>query len=113
MGQGHGMTTFDEREKAHEKKYQTEQELAFKAKARRNHLLGLWAAEQLGLAGNAAEAYAREIVAGALAKHGDEMVVNKIAGDFAKKGVKYDEARIKLELERFAAQARKQLGVPR
>jgi hypothetical protein len=113
MGQGHGMTTFDEREKAHEKKFSSEQELAFKAKARRNHLLGLWAAEQLGLTGNAAEAYAREIVAGALAKHGDEGVVHKISDDFAKKGVKYDEARVKLELERFAAQARKQLGVPR
>ncbi len=107
------MTTFDEREKASEKKFQTEQELAFKAKARRNHILGLWAAEEMGLKGNAAEAYAREIVAGALAKHGDESVVNKIAGDFTKKGVKHDHARIRLEFERCTAEARKQLGVPK
>jgi hypothetical protein len=107
------MTTFDEREKASEKKFQTEQELAFKTKARRNHILGLWAAEQLGLKGNAAEAYAREIVAGALSKHGDEGVVNKISNDFAKKGVKHDPDRVKLELERCAAAARKQLGVPK
>jgi hypothetical protein len=107
------MTTFDEREKASEKKFSNEQELAFKTKARRNHILGLWAAEQLGLKSSAAEAYAREIVAGALAKHGDESVVNKIANDFAKKGVKHDPARIKLEFERCAAEARKQLGVPR
>jgi hypothetical protein len=107
------MTTFDEREKTQEKKFQTEQELAFKTKARRNHILGLWAAEQLGLKNSAAEAYAREIVAGALAKHGDESVVNKIAGDFAKKSVKFDRVRINLELERCAAEARKQLGVPR
>ncbi len=114
MGEwGHGMTTFDEREKASEKKFQTEQELAFKTKARRNHILGLWAAEQLGLKSNAAEAYAREIVTGTLAKHGDEGVVNKIAGDFEKKGVKHDRVRINLELERCAAAARKQLGVPK
>ncbi len=107
------MTTFDEREKASEKKFQTEQELAFKTKARRNHILGLWAAEQLGMKGNAAEAYAREIVTGALAKHGDEGVVNKIAGDFEKKGVTLDRVRINLEIERCAAAARKQLGVPK
>lgn len=107
------MTTFDEREKASEKKFQTEQELAFKTKARRNHILGLWVAEQMGMKGNAAEAYAREIVTGALAKHGDEGVVNKIAGDFEKKGVTHDRVRINLELERCTAAARKQLGVPK
>jgi len=106
------MTGFDEREKASEKKFQNDAELAFKAKARRNHLLGLWAAEQLGLKASAAEAYAREIVAGALAKHGDDGVVHKISNDFGQKGVKHDAARIKFELERCAAEARKQLGVP-
>ncbi|HZL58535.1 MAG TPA: DUF1476 domain-containing protein [Stellaceae bacterium] len=105
------MTTFDEREKGHERKFQHDQEMAFKVKARRNHLLGLWAAKHLGLAGSGAEAYARELVAAALQKRGDEAMAAKIESDFKAKGVALDAARIKLELEHSTAEAKKQLGV--
>jgi len=104
------MTTFDEREKGQERKFQHDQELAFKAKARRNKLLGLWAAERLGLTGDAVDAYARELVAMDLQKHGDHDVIEKVAGDLAKRGVNLDATRVRAELERFAAEAKRQLG---
>jgi|SRR5690348_9540635 len=107
------MTTFDEREKSYERKFQQDQELAFKAKARRNKLLGLWAAERLGLTGEAAQAYARDVVAADLQKPGDRHVVDRIVGDFAKRGVKLDATRVRVELDRFMAEARTQLGAPR
>ena len=109
------MTTFDEREKAAEAKFHHEQELAFTARARRNHLFGLWAAGALGLRGEAAENYARELMAAAFGKHGDDAVLAKIEADFkAKKvGVTLDSARIRLELDRCLAEAKKQLGVPK
>ncbi|HEX9490285.1 MAG TPA: DUF1476 domain-containing protein [Stellaceae bacterium] len=104
------MTTFDEREKGYERKFQHDQELAFKAKARRNKLLGLWAADQLGLKGEAREAYAGDVVASDFEKPGDEDIIKKVAGDFARKGVKLDAARVRAELERFAAEAKRQVG---
>jgi hypothetical protein len=104
------MTTFDEREKGYERKFQHDQELAFKAKARRNKLLGLWAADQLGLTGEAREAYARDVIAADLQKPGDQDVIDKVAGDFAKTGVNIDAARLRAELDRFAAEAKRQLG---
>jgi hypothetical protein len=107
------MTTFDEREKGEELKFQHDQELAFKAKARRNRLLGLWAAERLGLTGEAAEAYARDLVAMDLQRHGDHDVIERVAGDFASKGVKLDATRVRVELDRLMAEAKKQLGASR
>jgi hypothetical protein len=109
------MTTFEEREKGEEAKFHVEQELAFKARARRNHLFGLWAAGQLGLKGEAAENYARELMAAAFGMHGDDTVLAKINADFKAKGVAValDSARIRLELDRCLAEAKKQLGVPR
>jgi hypothetical protein len=107
------MTTFDEREQGFERKFQHDQELAFKAKARRNRLLGLWAAERLGLTGEAAEVYARDVIAADLQKPGDQNVVDKVAGDFAKQGVKLDARRVRVELDRFMAEAKTQLGASR
>ncbi|MDE2165283.1 MAG: DUF1476 domain-containing protein [Alphaproteobacteria bacterium] len=109
------MSTFEEREKGEEAKFHVEQELAFKARARRNHLFGLWAAGELGLKGEAAENYARELIAAAFGKHGDDAVLAKIDADFKAKGVAValDAARIRLELDRCLAEAKKQLGVPR
>jgi hypothetical protein len=104
------MPTFDEREKSFERKFQQDQELAFKVKARRNKLLGLWAAEHLGLTGDAAERYAREVMQADLEHPGVGDIVAKVVGDFAKKGVALDETRVRLELERCAAEAKKQLG---
>ena len=103
------MADFDEREQGFERNFEREQELAFKVKARRNHLLGIWAAGQLGLAGDAAEAYAVTIIDPASHRHGDQDIVAKIVADFKAKGVALDATRVQLELTHFAAQAEKQL----
>jgi hypothetical protein len=104
------MSGFDDREKGYERKFEHDQEVAFKVRARRNHLLGQWAAGQLGLDGAAAEAYAREIADPGKHLHGDDDIVRKITGDFAAKSVALDANRVRLEIERFTAQARKALG---
>jgi len=105
------MTGFDEREKSYEKKFERDQELAFKAKARRNKLVGHWAAQQMGLTGEVAEAYAMEIVTGELQHRGDAALVEKLARDLAANGVALDADRVSAELTRFATEARKQLGI--
>jgi hypothetical protein len=106
------MSGFDERERSYEKKFERDQELAFKAKARRNKLLALWAAERMGLAGAAAEAYARQIVEGEVRHRGDDDLVAQIVRDAAGKGVSLEAARVRAELTRYAAEAKKQLGIP-
>lgn len=104
------MADFDEREKGYERKYEQEQELAFKVKARRNHLLGLWAAEKLGLKGDAAERYADAIADPSRHLRGDKDVIAKIDADFKAKSIAIDATRIGLELDHCAAEARKALG---
>src|SRR5947209_4047942 len=79
------MAAFDEREKDFEARYKHDQELQFKVKARRNKLLGLWAAERIGLKGDAAETYAREVVDAEFAG-GDPKVVHKVTTDLTAKG---------------------------
>jgi len=106
------MSGFDERERNFEKKFERDQELAFKAKARRNKLLALWAAERLGLAGGAAETYARDIVEGEVRHHTDDDLVAHIVRDATAKGISLDAARVRAELTRCAAEAKKQLGIP-
>jgi hypothetical protein len=105
-----GMTTFNDREKGFEEKFKHDQETAFKIASRRNKLLGLWAAERLGLQGEAAETYAREVVAADFQKPGDEDVVEKVTKDFAAKNIGIGAAQIRDQLARCAAEARKQLG---
>ena len=75
------MSTFDDREHAFEAKFAHDAEMQFKAEARRNKLLGLWAAEKLGKTGEDAEAYAREVVKADFEEAGHEDVVRKVAGD--------------------------------
>jgi len=75
------MTTFDDREQAFEKKYAHDAEMQFKAEARRNKLLGLWAAELLGKKGADADAYAREVIKADFKQAGDEDVYEKVKGD--------------------------------
>jgi hypothetical protein len=103
------MSTFDEREKEFEARYRHDQELAFKIKARRNKLLGRWAAEHLGLAGAAAESYAADVVAADFNRPGPGDVIEKVAADFAAKGVRLNAAAIADELRRCAEEAKKQL----
>ena len=75
------MTTFDDRENAFENKYAHDEEMKFKAEARRNKLLGIWAAELLGKTGEEADAYAKEVVLSDFEEAGHEDVVRKVAGD--------------------------------
>ncbi len=103
------MSKFDEREKDFEARFKHDQELAFKVTARRNKLLGLWAAGHLGLTGAAAEAYAKEVVAADFTRPGDGDVIEKVATDFAAKGVKLGEPAIADELKRCAVEAKKQI----
>ena len=88
------MTTFEEREKGFERKFAHDEELKFKATARRNKLLGLWAAEKMGLSGDAAQAYAREVIKADLLEPGDEDVFRKLRSDFDARGVEQSDHQI-------------------
>ncbi len=103
------MTTFDNREREAEKRFEHDEELKFKAGARRNKLLGLWAAEKLGLSGAEAAAYAKEVVMADFEKPGDEDVLEKVLGDFQTKGVAVDGHKIRVEMDRLMPIARKQI----
>jgi hypothetical protein len=81
------MTTFDKREEGFEKKFAHDEELRFKANARRNKLLGLWAAEKLGLSGDAANVYAKDVVMADFEEAGEEDVFKKVRQDFDAKGI--------------------------
>ncbi len=90
------MTTFDEREHAFEQKFVVDEELKFKSTARCNRLLGMWAAEKLGLSGDAATSYAKEIVAAEVASPGMEVVLQKLTRDLAEKDISEETIRHKL-----------------
>ena len=89
------MTTFEDREKGFERKFAHDEELKFKATARRNKLIGLWAAEKMGLTGDEAQAYAREVIKADLAEPGDEDVFRKVRSDFDAKGVDQSDHQIR------------------
>ncbi|PJI37550.1 DUF1476 domain-containing protein [Ferrovibrio sp.] len=103
------MTTFDDRKDAFEKKHAHDEELAFKATARRNKLLGLWVAEQIGLTGEAAESYARDVVAADLDEAGDADVIRKVQADLKAKNVDVSEHRLAAKLAELLETARQQL----
>ena len=100
------MTTFDDRENAFETKFAHDEEMNFKANARRNKLLGLWAAELLGKSGEEAEAYAREVIKSDFEEAGDEDVYRKVAGDL---GAAANEQRIRTKMREFLVEAKEQL----
>jgi len=97
------MTTFDKREEGFEKQFPHDEDLRFKAMARRNKLLGLWAAGILGKNGNDAEAYAKEVVLADFEESGDNDVVRKVVTDLAGKGV--GEQEIRAQMATLLAQA--------
>ena len=103
------MTTFEDREKGFERKFAHDEELKFKATARRNKLLGLWAAEQLGLSGDEAQAYAREIVKADLAEPGEEDVFRKVRSDFDAKGIAESDHQIRRVMGELMAAAVSQI----
>lgn len=99
------MTTFDKREEGFEKKFAHDEELQFKATARRNKLLGQWAAEKMGLTGDDAAAYAKEVVASDFEEAGDHDVLRKVLADFKAKGVNQSEHQIRRTMEELMAEA--------
>lgn len=103
------MTMFDDRERAEEAKFAHDQETVFRIQARRNKLLGQWAAEQMGLDPAETEAYARAVVQAEFEEAGDEDVVRKLLGDLVSAGVDIDDAAIRRALDAKAIEARRQL----
>jgi hypothetical protein len=104
--------SFEDREKAIERKFERDQEHAFKLRAKKRQLLAKWAAGQLGLKGKAEKAYIDEMVALGLHRGGDAEEIEHIARDFKAKGIAIDEHRIRLEAEHCEREAKKQLGGP-
>jgi hypothetical protein len=103
------MTTFDKREEGFEKKFAVDEELKFKALARRNRLLGQWVAEKLGLSGDAVAAYAKEVVAADFEEKGDDDVLRKVEKDLAAKGIELTQAEIRAKMNELLAEAINQL----
>lgn len=100
------MSTFEDRENAFESKYAHDAEMQFKAEARRNKLLGLWAAELLGKSGDEAQAYAKEVIKADFEEAGDEDVYRKVAGDL---GDNASEDTIRAKMKELMAEAKAQL----
>jgi hypothetical protein len=99
------MANFDEREDAFERQFAHDEELKFKAEARRNKLLGLWAAEKLGKSGAEAEAYAKEVVTADFEEAGDGHVLRKVLADLAAKGLAVTETDVRAKMSELLATA--------
>ncbi|WP_026379662.1 DUF1476 domain-containing protein [Afifella pfennigii] len=107
------MTTFDDRENAYENKFARDEELKFKSMARRNRLLGQWAADKLGKSGEEAEAYAREVVRADFDEPGDEDVFRKVKGDLDAAGIAVSEDEIRQTMRRLLVEAAEQIEAGR
>lgn len=103
------MTTFDNREAAFENAFARNEEMRFKATARRNRLLGAWASELMGLTAEEADSYAKSVVRADFEEAGDEDVVRKLLGDLTSAGIDMDDARIRAKLDEMTTEARRQL----
>lgn len=103
------MTSFDDRQKGFEKKFAHDQELQFKAQARRNKLLGMWAAEKMGLKGAEAEDYAKSVVRADFEEPGDDDVLRKIRKDLTDKGVQQSDHQIRRTMDELMATAKDQI----
>lgn len=99
------MTTFDEREKAYEKKFAHDQDLKFKAEARRNNMLGAWAAEKMGITGDGVAEYKKEVRRADLEEAGDEDVFRKIRADFDAKGVSVSDEELRAQMIEYMEKA--------
>ncbi|MBN8815277.1 MAG: DUF1476 domain-containing protein [Sphingomonas sp.] len=103
------MTTFDDRERAFETKFAHDEEMAFRVTARRNKLLGQWAAGLMNLTPEETEAYSRAVIQAEFEEAGDEDVVRKLLGDLTAAGVDADDAMVRKAIEEQAVEARRQL----
>ncbi len=102
-------SSFDERKRAAEAKFAHDQELAFKARARRNKKVGLWAAEQLGLSGEEAQAYAQAIIKVDFVEPGDEDIFRKLRADFDARNLAVSDHQIRRTLEEMLVEALEEL----
>ena len=103
------MTTFDDRERAFETKYARDEEMQFRVTARRNRLLGQWAAEQMGLTPEETDAYAKAVVQADFEEAGDEDVIRKLVSDLTASGVEIDEGVVRQAIDDKSVEARRQL----
>ena len=103
------MTTFDDRERAFETKFAHDEELRFRVIARRNRLLGGWAARLMGLSDAEADAYAKDVIRADFEEAGDEDVIRKVLGDLTAAGIDTDETKIREALAHKEAEARRQI----
>ena len=103
------MTTFDDRERAFETKYARDEEMQFRVTARRNRLLGHWAARLMGLTEAEADSYAKDVVRADFEEAGDEDVIRKLLGDLISAGVECDDSKIREALAHKTVEARRQL----
>ena len=103
------MSTFDDRERAFETKYARDQDMQFRIVARRNKLLGQWAARLMGLSQAESDAYASDVIRADFEEAGDEDVIRKVLGDLTSAGVDCDEAKIREALAHKTVEARRQL----
>lgn len=101
------MTTFDDRERAFESLYARDQEMQFKVTSRRNRLLGAWAAEKMGLSGEAADAYAKAVIRSDFEEAGDEDVIRKLLADLTAAKADVDEAEIRRQVDHKTIDARR------
>ena len=103
------MTTFDDRERAFEAKYARDEDFAFRVHARRNRLVGQWAAVRMKLTPEETDAYAKAVVQADFEEAGDEDVIRKVLGDLVQAGCDCDEAAVRAALDAKAVEARRQL----
>ena len=103
------MTDFNDRERGEEAKYAHDEDMAFRIAARRNRLLGQWAADKMGLTAEETAAYAKEVVQADFEEAGDEDVIRKVLGDLTSAGCEIDEAGVRAALEDKNVEARRQL----
>ncbi|MEG3179981.1 DUF1476 domain-containing protein [Sphingomonas sp. LT1P40] len=103
------MTTFDDRERAFETKYAMDEDMAFRVTARRNKLLGVWAAGLMRLTPEETDAYAKAVVQADFEEAGDDDVIRKVVGDLTAAGVETDESKVRQALETQMIEARRQL----
>jgi hypothetical protein len=103
------MTDFNDRQRGEEAKYAMDEDMAFRVAARRNKLLGRWAAEKLGLTAEETDAYAKEVIQADFEEAGDGDVIRKVLGDLTGAGIDIDEAGVRAALEEKEVEARRQL----
>ncbi len=103
------MKAFGKRKDEAETRYKHNEELEFKARARRNKLLGLWAAEQMGVTGESADAYAKEVVISDFDRPGDDGVLEKVHKDLIDKGLDVSAKRVRKEMDQLMEVAREQV----